>query len=679
MDHLYWPEDHPFPRPKVPYLCAGREEILCNNIDGFETWPDLMRWDLDPTLDFLESATRLQGWLHFGLLRFLIEATDRVFELNDFLSEAEDAQYVRSSPIKDVIRISGMGIQGLTVRLDTGYFRSSNLHRANDEARYSGFWRALEGALRRSSPWVKGIIDHWEKHRWQVSCDPQYKGLENVFWSTFLLFEQISDRREDKIKPDLSFRRSEVDKVYEQIPLFAASMSAIGDRLSLLGRCPSVLKRTNLSCLETFRLCSVPVKFDVTHEDCHARTCKAFDIEENTYKMQHARNCDDRGCAMQRIDATLLQSFVDKDVVPLISSTCDDRGRVSIVVVDGTMIQAFTAISHVWAGGMGNFKENALYQCQLEQLHADLSPETSWCRRRSRKPIYYWLNTLCIPSQEGLLKTKAIGTMAYVYTKAASVLVVDPELAMLESRSLPKELWSPALLCSPWMARSWTLQEGALAVSLTLRFADRVVPFIAFDHFESLSKRTAVQALWSRDVDRIGTENIKEQQTEWARAAGIHFGFLDHPDRPQDKFINVWNELSKRGSMKSDDLAAILATLLDRGAREVLDLPTPSLRMHALLHAQRSLPLSLLFAPVDTECTTWCPAFPTCKQADSMLMEDCGTLQFAASGALQIVELNRATILQCASEVALIGQIRVIDSSTNRVYNISFPESIPRG
>ncbi|KAJ9652090.1 hypothetical protein H2198_008676, partial [Neophaeococcomyces mojaviensis] len=436
MDHLFWPEQNPLPRPKVPYLCAGREEILCNDIDCFARWPELMGWNLDLTIGFLESATIFQAWIQFGLLRCLVEATGRTFNLQEFIIEESGRQYVNSMRIKDIIQFKGIGIRGITSSLAIGYYRSYLLESADEVEWHTKLWLKLTEILRQHSSWILQVIQHWEAGI--DHCDPWSTETYNVFWSTLLLLEQISDRREDKIQY-IHSRRPEIDRLFEHIPLLPPNTLCIENGLKLLGRCPSLSKRTNLSSLEAFRLYTIPANERITHEDCQARACIAFNINTSTYKTRHADKCNNQGCCMQRVNLAIINDLIESDAIPIVSSTLSSDGHVVIKIVDAAEGTGFTAISHVWAGGLGNFEENALYQCQLDQIHADLLPSSSTPHRKSQRTANYWLDTLCIPAHDQRLKKKAIDTMAFIYAKAESVLVLDPELKDIQSRELPEQ------------------------------------------------------------------------------------------------------------------------------------------------------------------------------------------------------------------------------------------------
>jgi hypothetical protein len=117
-----------------------------------------------------------------------------------------------------------------------------------------------------------------------------------------------------------------------------------------------------------------------------------------------------------------------------------------------------TAISNVWADGLGNPAENSLPRCQLERirdlaavLNVDPSREERGTVRRApptrkRSPetpdsflqspvgaaasletdqMLFWIDTLCCPGRPDQAKDLALKRMTETYLKAAHVLVLD--------------------------------------------------------------------------------------------------------------------------------------------------------------------------------------------------------------------------------------------------------------
>jgi hypothetical protein len=87
-----------------------------------------------------------------------------------------------------------------------------------------------------------------------------------------------------------------------------------------------------------------------------------------------------------------------------------------------------------------------------------------------------WIDTLCIPVSPQLLpfRNKAIGLLGRTFSDT-TVLVLDRELEALSSPHISVLEQNLHILCSGWMRRLWTLQEGMLARELFIQFRDTAV------------------------------------------------------------------------------------------------------------------------------------------------------------------------------------------------------------
>ncbi|KAH9900878.1 hypothetical protein C8Q73DRAFT_786308 [Cubamyces lactineus] len=193
------------------------------------------------------------------------------------------------------------------------------------------------------------------------------------------------------------------------------------------------------------------------HAHCTEDKCALYSLTEtDTYVPRHVH----ASCACEYVKPPLDQ------VLRLLS-----EGRVPVVTFDGHALRvlpangnAYVAISHVWAEGMGSTTEDGLPSCVVERiagLARRLLPETG----------AFWMDSLCVPSIPSLRK-RAIKLMADTYRYAAKVLVIDDLVRTHCSESKP---WTENLLriaCSAWLRRVWTLQEGILARELYFEFSD---------------------------------------------------------------------------------------------------------------------------------------------------------------------------------------------------------------
>lgn len=198
------------------------------------------------------------------------------------------------------------------------------------------------------------------------------------------------------------------------------------------------------------------------------------------------------------------------------------------------------------------------------------------------------MDTLCIPVKENLnpLRLAQIDNMASIYVGALTTLVLDAELMtipvdpyldrrspitmMLTPFRLPCQLRA-RVICSAWMSRSWTLQEAALAPSITLQFQDNQVSLGVFPKYTTTI----------RDIDyyeRLAAELTVDSpppQYSIRRIKPLHKGGCNEDNcsiqesleaslfNDERSVTNVWNSLAGRTTMKSEDVPLIVANLLD--------------------------------------------------------------------------------------------------------------------
>ena len=83
-----------------------------------------------------------------------------------------------------------------------------------------------------------------------------------------------------------------------------------------------------------------------------------------------------------------------------------------------------------------------------------------------------WIDTLCVPSI-GPCKTQAIAMLRDIYTRANEVLLIDSRLCRVSGYHAYET--AIQFLCSEWLSRLWTFQEGHLARKLIIQFADKYI------------------------------------------------------------------------------------------------------------------------------------------------------------------------------------------------------------
>ncbi|KAG5928511.1 hypothetical protein E4U42_000494 [Claviceps africana] len=204
------------------------------------------------------------------------------------------------------------------------------------------------------------------------------------------------------------------------------------------------------------------------HSRCSRSVCCAFQLHLATYTPAHAS--EPCACALLDVDESVVSAtLAHSDSYPVIRVENYATGDLSDVEVH---VEAYRGdVPYVWANGLGNPRSTALPRCQIARvarLVAALPPAPG-----TTETPRLWLDTLCCPI-EPRAKLIALARIADVYRKAHHVLVLDTSLtAFRYEASHPAELLVRAFVCSPWMRRLWTLQEGALGRVLQIQFADQ--------------------------------------------------------------------------------------------------------------------------------------------------------------------------------------------------------------
>ena len=221
----------------------------------------------------------------------------------------------------------------------------------------------------------------------------------------------------------------------------------------------------------------------VDHSFCSKHVCKRSNVvfeslqKNGLIHRPDCNGCEERGVVGE--DLERLIALLKEGSIPLLrfSWALNDDSNFKIELVPFTGRQRYTAISHVWADGLGNPLANRLRSCQLchvTRLVRHLVKATS----RSTKPerlFYCWMDTLCCPVNDPEARTQAIVLMRETYRRAQDVLVLDAELQRSESRGMSKVEMAARILSCGWARRLWTFQEVALAQRPWVQFADEVI------------------------------------------------------------------------------------------------------------------------------------------------------------------------------------------------------------
>lgn len=299
-----------------------------------------------------------------------------------------------------------------------------------------------------------------------------------------------------------------------------------------------------------------------------------------------------------------------------------------IFVEKATFQSRYVALSHVWTGGLGNPRQNALYQCQLEEIMRS-GKRIRRVVESSRRPSFiklfqtmyrlfmlhdinlFWIDTLCIPvrvydsqhketkdSEE--LRAAAIDRMTQIYAGAHSVLILDPEM-----RELPTSMASDApdeffgrLVRSDWMRRCWTYQEGAMGGKL----------FVLLQPDPAYLSRERYEI-----INSVSSSTRLRELTKWLDLPTPPRFVTDFPsgryiigDDPST-FVEVWNNLTARTTTRDHDRFLIFALMVNLVPGRLMKIEDVSKRLLTIFNSLESLPIDLIYQPTSFNQPCWLP------------------------------------------------------------------------
>ncbi|ETS73444.1 hypothetical protein PFICI_15049 [Pestalotiopsis fici W106-1] len=689
MDHLPWYAPCGVSPVRVPFICGG--EALCGG-DDFLEFPEKQEWQWKHPESLLQLARMGQAWLFFGLLGIVgISPEACISAVDDATSTIAEERWIDTSHLPDLL-------QGLKNPEES----------AVQEVRRS---RLADAIVR-----AKHVMSHiWIPYIWEFDAQDMPTLWNSPSYAIIFSIEVLLDA----LEAILSFENDDLEKLGSK-SLLAKFTPGIARSLLQVGKCGSLAYRLPFTASKLYHLMSLPDGSDLhrhNHSLCKETSCSLMNVDSLTYRTQHTQRCV--ACENLEIMEAELVRLIQRDEVPVIRSTMDSSSnlRVSIVKMDPTV--DYVAISHVWAGGLGNFQANSLPHCQLQALHRDVldvmicaydddcvsyndasvdiprgmirklvprpqNPDgRAWFgSQRTQTTCYYWIDTLCIPVHQRDEKIRAINSMGRIYAGAANIVVLDPTLSRTNFSTLhrtPGEMTDAIYSeevdrdgedlrhfranmlvdASPWMARSWPLQEAALASTIYVKFADRKFLYES----SRLGISSTLQTLPNQESRRLmwGGDSL------WSLYSDVLGTGEPLPHTPNTEFISVWNQLTRRTTSYPEDVPAIFAALLYRSAGELLSI-APQLRSRAILRCVESLPLDILTVDRDRAVDTkagWVPRFPGSRERVPEIDLTHGVLERTANGFLVRPALNPSgptRILICPSGVGVSDYILLRDA-----------------
>ncbi|EXJ59097.1 hypothetical protein A1O7_06528 [Cladophialophora yegresii CBS 114405] len=651
MDHLDRPANPVKDQFKIAYLCLapydGGDFLTYPSRRGFDDM-GVLEGDFtrkspigkDEPVGITLVQSFLQSWLFFGLLCEVYKVIGRPFHQRDYISE--DSLLVRGD---------GQG-RGLTRRVNTSalpellafWIDSFKQKRATGELSFEDVQRLcmridtyLQTSYKMCFRLVRGYHSYVDEELLlSLMClgnaiDDAMVVVNNRCFYDFLPLHlrgtQITPPGWSPIK-----RRWDAPK-------------SVFNGLLFSGWCPfdiGILKR-DFGINEIIYATQLRRHGSLQrHMACSTTACTANNIDEATYKTRHGTlgsGCVGTDCDDVEFDYDTICETIRSGLTPIIKSEINAYGEFEFSIVpylgEG---DAYVAISHVWAHGMGNTRKNTLPRCQLQSLHQrtvvllagfsaiDAPPVRP--NIRARRLSYFWLDTICVPVQPANVDVRkmAISQMAQVYEQAHSVLVLDEGLlhtslrtddrsaktvSAYRGRGPPPPVRQKDLVMSvmfsDWWRRLWTLQEGVLPDYLFVAFADcsmhlsHVVPAGAEEHVMN-------RADLSSDRVKEGLNDLIEK-SHLANEHGIITVDRKISKENMEYRRRVLRLLCNRATSRSSDEPICLATLMGLDPQILLDTP-PKERMQMLYACLGTLPAGLVFLPVpklEAENFRWAP------------------------------------------------------------------------
>lgn len=444
MEHLFDEEDLEvlgFNLPKTPWLGYDHDTTQCYDVVDFETYPLLRGWARDELYRLrtgalsrsnLDALSMLQSWFTFGFL----EATFRQrFHTADFVSRDQ--------------------------LFHTSFLRPFIKQRA----------RELHGMPEEEALQILGTLDDAQQtvYEWAVMIE-----LQTNKTSQDLRLEQVAPTMRLCTLIGEAIRHFQVISsaacpswLEKEGPGWCYSdlnQELLTGQLVEKGWCPStfgILFNTSHSAIELAALVEAKDKKSGRHQDCTEKSCVAYNVLQETYETAHV----DSSCACNFMAPPFdrLAALIRQGEVPVLNldALLDGPDEEPVHSLDGQ--DYVVAFSHVWSDGLGSHAEQGLPRCQVTRLR-NLVARTN-AMSDTPRPSLAWIDSMCIPRQKDL-RHAAIRTMASVYRMAWKTIVLDSSLQNFDPDRRPAQELAVRVLCSTWMKRLWTLQEGALAKRL---------------------------------------------------------------------------------------------------------------------------------------------------------------------------------------------------------------------
>ncbi|KAF2103073.1 hypothetical protein NA57DRAFT_72058 [Rhizodiscina lignyota] len=560
MEHLM-PQGRPAPIT-VPYLLP--DDFSWDSGD-FETYPERNGWDFtlwrsrsleaeiwfsewlkssEKTID--ELAAFLQAWLFFGYLNMSFQGK---VHLEDFVRTAESSasKWITTSNLSTYVE-------------DRIYYMKTD---PPTQMRDSVF--EMLRAARRTVEHIMPVMYMAYPER-----SSKFELLLAVGFSISLLVRAM-DEIGFALRGDALPYSSDISLLLEQ-------------RMLSEGWCPYTIAHLLNQSLDTgvYAYALGTTRTNQDHMACSAEACTAYQTGDNFEAAHVLSGCD---CRMVGPQMDEIIRILEEGDIPIIQINYMQKGMTRSAFFNVRKSQSlndYIAISHVWADGLGNMRENSIPQCQLDLLHhalTDAEEEDQTC-------TWFWLDTLCIPADEKFqhLRDFSISRMHNIYKRSLGVLVIDRDLNLSSKSSGFCEI-ATRVAFSAWASRLWTYQEGSLPPRLFVRVQDGKVDlwnlYLSEFQQDSLS---ALESKLLRTVSRRMRETVPERSAE---DSSFELSAQGSIRAMRGRITSRWN-----------DETICIATSLGLDPTPLLTCGSHEDRMIKMLKILPHIPLNILFSDV---------------------------------------------------------------------------------
>ncbi|CAK4030335.1 Hypothetical predicted protein [Lecanosticta acicola] len=257
-----------------------------------------------------------------------------------------------------------------------------------------------------------------------------------------------------------------------------------------------LLEKGEISGLSTFfYLAKVQLRHQAPRLDSVQGSHSAHSPIASAVSLRHI--CPSRRCSDVSTPVEAMHQILEHGNIALLDlSRYDPETSNFVSVLSYEAGLQYVAISHVWAEGTGNERENAIPRCQLNYV-AHIARQILHAQTERNLPLLVWFDTLCCPASSTRHKDMCLSQMHAIYQNASHVLIVSSTLRHWNAADVDPLEMSARLMASPWQTRLWTLQEGALACKLWIGLADQ--PF-DLDDIELSLKQACENRLCHRTI-----------------------------------------------------------------------------------------------------------------------------------------------------------------------------------